>query len=139
MKSALLLFLAVMLVACTGQHDEHMDVSKSNTPDTPATKDTDSVLACTLTSSELQQRKETVLASLKKAVLERKELQDGFTFRFDGKDDMLDQLTEFVKSERSCCSFFKFRLTIDGNSKSIWLDITGPEGAKAFVTEELKL
>ena len=114
-------------------------MSKPHAADTILANVADSVLACTLTSSELQRRKETVLASLKKAVLERKELQDGFTFRFDGKDDMLDQLTEFVKSERSCCSFFKFRLTIDGNSESIWLDLTGPEGAKAFVTEELKL
>ncbi|MCO6465970.1 MAG: hypothetical protein J5I53_05065 [Bradyrhizobiaceae bacterium] len=133
----ILLILTTMLAACTSQ--EGTDMSNSRTTDTIAVKDVDSTLACTLTSPELQQRKETTLAELKKSVLERKELPDGFSFRFDGADSVLDQLVEFVKSERSCCSFFQFRLTIDGNGKGTWLDITGPEGAKEFVIDELGL
>ena len=39
-------------------------------------------MVCKQTTAELNQRKETVLASLKKKVLEHKELEDGFAFRF---------------------------------------------------------
>src|SRR5262245_33491672 len=66
-------------------------------------------LSCKLTSPELQRRKATVLASMKKQVLERKELENGFSFKFPGNDRMVDELTEFVKSERQCCDFFFFQ------------------------------
>lgn len=96
-------------------------------------------LSCKLAAPELRQRKETVLADLKRQVLEKKELKDGFAFRFPGTDAVLDQLTEFIKTERECCHFFIFTLSVSGDKSEAWLELTGPEGAKDFVTEELGL
>ncbi|MEC3880244.1 hypothetical protein [Parapedobacter sp. 10938] len=45
-------------------------------------KDRNEQLACKLTSPELRERKETVIASLKKQLLDRKELSDGYAFKF---------------------------------------------------------
>lgn len=96
-------------------------------------------LSCKLTTPELRQRKETVIASLKQQVLEKKALPDGYAYCFAGTDLMLDELNEFIKTERLCCSFFTFQLTIGSDPNATWLTITGPEGVKAFIETELNL
>ncbi len=81
----------------------------------------------------------TVLASLKKQMLDRKELSNGYAFRFEGNDKMLDELMEFIKTERTCCDFFVFNLSISGDKSEIWMEMTGVKGAKDFITQELEL
>jgi hypothetical protein len=76
-------------------------------------KNTD--LTCKLTTPELRKRKETVIASLKKQMLQKKELKNGFAYKFTGSDKMVDELAEFVKTERACCNFFVFNLSISGD------------------------
>ncbi len=102
-------------------------------------KNTNTVLTCKLMPDDLKVRKETVLQSLKEKVLERKELPNGYAFRFPGDDFMVDELIEFVKTERECCDFFVFNLSISGDKSEAWLELTGVEGAKDFVTAELGL
>jgi hypothetical protein len=49
---------------------------------------------------------------------------------------MIDELVEFIKTERACCDFFIFNLSISSKSEA-WLEITGPRGAKDFIKTEL--
>lgn len=94
-------------------------------------------MSCKLTTPELQKRKETVIASLKSKMTEKKELQVGFAFKFSGTDDILDELIEFIKTERECCDFFTFGLSVSGDKSEAWLELTGADGAKEFITTEL--
>ncbi len=96
-------------------------------------------LTCKLTTPELRERKATVIASLKKQLLEKKELKNGFAYKFSGSDTMVDELATFVKTERACCDFFIFNLSINGDKSEAWLEITGPKGAKDFIKTELEL
>jgi hypothetical protein len=96
-------------------------------------------LACELTGSELQKRKQTVIASLKEQMLEKKELDNGYAFKFTGSDKMVDDLAEFIKTERGCCNFFTFTLTVKGDKSETWLALTGPVGAKEFIVSELAM
>ena len=72
-------------------------------------------------------------------VLERKELEDGYAFRFAGSDAVLDELNTFIQSERQCCPFFTFGLSVSGEPSEAWLALTGPEGVKEVIREELGL
>ncbi|HEV8285077.1 MAG TPA: hypothetical protein VGQ09_12255 [Chitinophagaceae bacterium] len=92
-------------------------------------------IACKLTSPELQKRKEQVIASLKAKVLNRQELKDGYNYHFKATDEIFDEVTSFIKTERQCCDFFTFNLSI--SDENIWLTITGPEGAKEFIEMEM--
>jgi len=92
-------------------------------------------IACKLTSPELQKRKEQVISSLKAKVLKREELKDGYSYHFKATDDIFDEITTFIKTERQCCDFFIFNLSI--SDENIWLTITGPEGAKEFIKMEM--
>ena len=96
-------------------------------------------ITCKLTKPELRKRKETVLTELKKQVLEKKELPNGFAYRFAGDNQTIDQLTEFIKTERECCDFFTFILTITGDKKTAWLALTGAGKVKSFILSELEL
>jgi len=103
------------------------------------TQRTNPELTCTLTTEEIRHRKETVLASLKAQVVDRTELENGFAYRFAGSDAVVDELTEFIKTERACCSFFSFGLTIAGDKTYACLQLTGPPGAKEMIVQELGL
>ena len=94
-------------------------------------------MTCKLTSPELRKRKELVLAALKELVIERKELSNGYSYKFDGTDEMLDSITSFIKTERQCCDFFNFKLLV--NNSFILLEISGAGGAKEFITSELEM
>ena len=96
-------------------------------------------LACKKTSLELQQYKETVVANLKSKLQDKKELADGYAFKFSGSDQMVDDLTAFIKTERACCEFFTFKLSVSGDQSEAWLHLTGPEGTKDFIARELGL
>jgi hypothetical protein len=94
-------------------------------------------LTCKLTTPELQQRKKTVIAELKNQVLEKIETENGFKYRFEGSDKTLDLLSSFIKTERLCCDFFVFTLTASSDIKFTWLELSGPEGTKDFITHEI--
>ena len=95
--------------------------------------------SCKLTTPELQERKATVLASLRNKMLEKKELINGYAFRFNGSDEMIDELAAFIKTERACCDFFTFQISVAGNESSCWLEITGDTGVKEFIVNELEM
>jgi hypothetical protein len=95
-------------------------------------------LTCKLTSPELRKRKEEIISNLKTKILEKKELPDGYAYKFNGNDEILDFLTAFIKSERMCCDFFNFKLLIS-NASVVWLEISGAEGAKEFIKTELEM
>ena len=94
-------------------------------------------LTCKLTTPELQQRKKTVIAELKNQVLEKIETENGFKYKFEGSDKMLDLLGSFIKTERLCCDFFVFALTASGDTTFTWLELSGPEGTKDFIKHEI--
>jgi hypothetical protein len=94
-------------------------------------------LTCKLTTPELQQRKKTVIAELKNQVLEKGETDNGFKYKFDGSDKMLDLLNSFIKTERMCCDFFVFTLTASSDAKFTWLELSGPVGTKDFIKNEI--
>ncbi len=130
-----LVAIATMFVAAQGKPRRASTCTTSCTDDCHKKKG--AKLACSLTSPELRQRKETVIKSLKKQVLAKRELTNGYSYKFAGTDKTVDELTEFIKTERECCNFFVFNLSINGNKSVAVLEIKGPRGVKDFIRTEL--
>lgn len=130
-----------MAILTNVQNRNNKTPAKSSTvcSDNCETKNKNGELSSKLTTPELRKRKETIIKSLKKQILERKELNNGYSYKFIGTDKMLDELAEFAKTERVCCDFFVFNLLISGNMSETWLEITAPKGAKKFIVTELQL
>lgn len=93
-------------------------------------------LTCKLTTPELQNRKATVIAGLKSLLKNKVELDNGFSYTFESSDQNLDRINDFIKTERLCCDFFNFQLTVD--QELAILNVTGPSGAKEFLQKEVE-
>lgn len=94
-------------------------------------------VTCKLTTPELQQRKKTVIAELKGLLLERTETLKGVKYKFENSDKMIDLVANFIKTERMCCSFFDFNLFVSADNGFMWLELSGPEGTKQFIKDEI--
>lgn len=74
----------------------------------------------------------------KKLIKEKKELTDGYAYRFEGSDHNVDLLTDFIETERRRCDFFNFCMDVK-NDETAWVKITGAKGIKGFITTEQEL
>ena len=130
MKTALLM----LALGCVGLPT----IAQTNTAKTESnmTKSKPAVV-CKLTTPELQERKRTVIAELKALVLERQEFENGVRYKFAGSDKNVDLISSFIKTERMCCSFFTFKFTVADEENYGWLELSGPEGTKQFISEEV--
>jgi hypothetical protein len=90
-------------------------------------------IACNLTSAELQERRRTVLETLRGAVLEVEELADGFAYSFMSEGNRFKELANMIDLERQCCPFLQFRVNVTAGHGPLTLEITGPEGTKDFL------
>ncbi len=94
-------------------------------------------LSCKLTSADLQERRLTVIAELKKNLISKNETDQGYIYTFKDSNEMINQLTEFIKTERLCCNFFTFRLEIGEEPGIVALRLSGSDGIKEFIDYEL--
>ena len=92
-------------------------------------------VACRLTDAELQERRTRVLNQAAKAVLEVKDREDGYAYRFAPDDETLERLFHIVNLERKCCPFLTLRVTVEPGDGPVWLEMSGPEGTKDFLAE----
>lgn len=68
---------------------------------------------------------------------EIRELPDGYAFRLPAGPDVLVKAAEFISLEKLCCPFLRFVLEVEPEGGPLWLRLTGREGVKAFVREEV--
>jgi len=99
---------------------------------------TTSEFFCDMTalSAPERARHQELAKLLRPAVLETKELADGYAARLPADLSIVLSLAEFVVLERRCCPFFTLALELDRDDGPLWLRITGGEGIKPFIRAE---
>lgn len=96
-------------------------------------------VACTLSPAALKARKENLLNALLHRADERNELPDGYRLRFAAEGDMLSLIARTVDTERQCCRFLRFTVTVEPDDGPISLDLTGPTGTRDFLAAMFNL
>ena len=94
-------------------------------------------LSCALSTPDFIARKETVIARVRSVITETHSLPDGFRFVIPATEENFSQVLSFVISERQCCEFFSFQISVPSGSADLHLSITGPDGAKEFIRNEM--
>ena len=89
-------------------------------------------LVCTLDSGTLNARREQLLPGLIAAADSREVLTDGLRLRFPDPD-ILPRVLQVVDTERKCCRFLRFEVTLEPDFGPIWLTVTGPPGTREFL------
>jgi len=91
-------------------------------------------IACTLTETELRERRRAVLDSIRENAMDISAIRDGYAYRFTPTAEILFQLSNLVDLERQCCQFLTFKIVIEPQ-QPIRLEVTGPPEAKAMIAD----
>lgn len=99
----------------------------------------DIVIACDLNAIPADRREQHELTGKKlfASVLEVRELPDAYAFRLPAESNTLIQAAQFITNERLCCPFWHFTLTLEPQSRALWLQLAGGAGAKQLLRQEL--
>ncbi len=95
----------------------------------------ESPIACTLTASEMRERRQTILESLRNVILNVVPLPLGYAYRFEPTSELLIQLARLVDLERQCCAFLTFKIVVEAINQPICLEVTGPPEAKVLIAD----
>src|ERR1700752_187879 len=98
-----------------------------------------SPLACDMTAIPAEQRQSHLHArrELFLQIKETRELPNGYEFRFADELNLTRRLAEFISLEKLCCPFLHFAIEIEAENGPVWLRLTGREGVKEFIREEV--
>ena len=93
-------------------------------------------LACNIKAiSALQRpRYNDLVARLREAMRDRRELPDGYGYSLDSSKITVPEVSEWITMERLCCPFLIFQLEVGGEVSR--LTMRGPDGAKAILQAE---
>ena len=91
-------------------------------------------IVCKLTSAELQERRSKALQRVKAAMTSVTQIDSGFIYEFPSSPNQIAELGNLIELEHQCCPFLKFRLTVEPGEGSVLLELTGPQGTKAFLS-----
>ena len=100
---------------------------------------TDVVFACDLFALSKAERKQHAVigGQVAQAVQVVQELPHGFALHYRLDGPIWKLLTEWIDLESRCCPFLSFTVQLVPQ-RSLVLQLTGPEGVKAFLIEELR-
>ena len=98
-----------------------------------------SPIACDMNAFTPEQRRryDEVSSRLRQMTEEVVELPDGYAFRYKTDETTWLKAAEYVDLERRCCPFFAFALELEPGG-TVWLKLTGREGAKVFLTSQME-
>lgn len=90
-------------------------------------------IACSLTESELRERRRTILMSMQADVVATIALPNGYRYEFEAKPDILSKLAELVSLEHACCRFLTFKIIVESGDTPVRLEVTGPPQTKDMI------
>ena len=93
---------------------------------------------CTLTSTELAERKALLQKLIVPEISGVEELSNGYRLNFPAEDDVTENVVRFMLLEKQCCAFFAFELSISAFNGGIALAITGNRLTKQFIGHQLR-
>lgn len=96
-------------------------------------------VACTLGPAALKARREDLLGGLVRRAQDRVDVPNGYRVRFDADAGMLATIASVIETERLCCRFLRFDVTVEPDERAIWLEFTGPPGTREFLAGMLDL
>jgi hypothetical protein len=100
---------------------------------------TESPIICNLNALTKAEREQHALMTkqLETAVIKVEEVNGGY--RIYLRPSMpAGALLTWVESERRCCPFLDFEIRLERENGTRWLQLTGREGVKRFLTAEFK-
>src|SRR5262245_33894962 len=91
-------------------------------------------IVCSLDEAALAARRAGLLGDLVGRATSRLPIAGGLRFIFEPSSATLDLIARTVESERQCCRFLTFTLTVEADLGAFVLELTGPAGTREFLS-----
>lgn len=91
-------------------------------------------LACNfgaINAAERDAHKKLASYIMAEGFTEKRELEDGYAFRYDAGDLM--KVAQYVANEQLCCSFLDFEIHTRAADEAMWLYLRGQGDVKGFL------
>ena len=92
-------------------------------------------VACTLTESQMRERRREILEPFRANIRRSEVLPGGYAYLLEAVPDTLIRVVRLVDLERQCCPFLNFVIRITPGDPAIRLEISGPPQAKAIIAD----
>src|SRR5262245_2483109 len=92
-------------------------------------------IVCTLTDTELKERRRKVLEPLRESAIDVTPTADGYLYRYQATSDALAQLFNVVDLERQCWQFLTFKVVAEAGIRLIGLEVSGPPNARTIIAD----
>jgi hypothetical protein len=96
-------------------------------------------VVCTLTPDALRAPRQGLLSHLLRQADNHEQLQEGLRLRFTPTSETLATIARAVDSERHCCRFLRFGITVEPDGGPMFLELSGPPGTREFVAALLEV
>ena len=97
-------------------------------------KRVDLPIACTLTPAEMSAMRDGLLPGLLARAIEKEPVPGGFRWRFVPDAGLVKDAAAVIEAEHRCCRFLRFQLVVEPGDGPVWLEVTGPEGTREFLS-----
>jgi hypothetical protein len=94
--------------------------------------------ACELPEDEQLRCAEAYRLGLFAHVDQLREREGGYSLGFRWDQQRIQQLGEFLAVDSACCAFLDHSLDIPRGKDLVWLHLTGPDGARDVLRDELR-
>lgn len=91
-------------------------------------------IACALTPEAIRAGRAGLLPGLAERAANRTATSDGYELTFQPSGEVLRAIGDVIDAERQCCLWLRFQLTVEPNGGPVVLRLSGPEGARAFLS-----
>lgn len=90
-------------------------------------------IVCSLTPEAIKAGRAGLLPGLAERAMTRKTTDDGYQLTFAHSSGTLREIMEVIDSERQCCRWLSFTLTVPASEGPVTLTLSGPPGAREFL------
>jgi hypothetical protein len=87
----------------------------------------------------IQPQLQDALSIFGNACIEKQEILDGYVYTLISADEVLDSILSLVKTIRRNHPYLKFEFSVQDIRSNMRLKITGPEGTKDILLQEIDI
>lgn len=91
-------------------------------------------IVCELIPEAVRARRARLLPGLAARSERKEDTPNGYRLTFPASSDTLRAITEVIDAERQCCRWLRFDLTVLASEGSMTLTLSGPPGAREFLS-----
>ena len=91
-------------------------------------------IVCELTPEAISARRAGLLPGLAERAVEREQTGEDYRLTFAAASDNLRAIAAVIDAERQCCRWLSFTLTVAPEGGPVVLTLSGPAGAREFLT-----